>query len=150
MLDKVRQIDHNDIQQGDSIDRHEQMKSLLLQIFTWWRGQTIGTRFYTWRRGERVGLDDFGNTYYRNSDDSRRWVIYADAVEASMIPPGWHGWMHHKTKISPSDENYKKHAWELPHSANKTGSRGAYRPASSLLNVKPKDMTQGDYESWSP
>ena len=37
--------------------------SLLSQIFTWWNGQTIGTRFYTSRRGELVGEDDQGNRY---------------------------------------------------------------------------------------
>ena len=37
------------------------MKSFLLQIFTWWNGQTMGTRFHTWRKGELVGEDDAGN-----------------------------------------------------------------------------------------
>ena len=41
------------------------MKDWLLQIFTWWNGQTIGTRFHTWRHGELVGEDEFGNVYYR-------------------------------------------------------------------------------------
>ena len=40
------------------------MKNLLLQIFTWWNGQTLGTRFFTWRFGKRVGEDEFGNVYY--------------------------------------------------------------------------------------
>ena len=35
--------------------------NLLKQIFTWWNGQTIGTRFHTWRFGTRVGQDEFGN-----------------------------------------------------------------------------------------
>ncbi len=29
-------------------------KDWLLEIFTWWNGQTIGTRFHTWRFGQRV------------------------------------------------------------------------------------------------
>jgi len=37
------------------------MKNLLVQIFTWWNGQTIGTRFATWRFGKRVGEDELGN-----------------------------------------------------------------------------------------
>jgi methylenetetrahydrofolate reductase (NADPH) len=41
------------------------MKNFLLQFFTWWNGQTLGTRLYTWRMGEKVGTDEFGNTYYR-------------------------------------------------------------------------------------
>ena len=79
--------------------------NLLKQIFTWWNGQTIGTRFHTWRFGTRVGEDEFGNVYYQGgAKDSegrtRRWVIYNGYAEASAIPPGWHGWMHHRTDVS--------------------------------------------------
>ncbi len=42
----------------------------LLQIFTWWNGSTIGTRFHTWRFGKRVGEDQFGNVYYEGGRDS--------------------------------------------------------------------------------
>ena len=41
------------------------MLAWLIQIFTWWNGQTLNTRFHTWRFGERVGTDEFGNIYYR-------------------------------------------------------------------------------------
>ena len=67
------------------------MKTFLLQMFTWWNGQTLGTRFFTWRKGEFVGKDEFGNSYYRTRDNSRRWVIYNGVAEASTIPAGWHG-----------------------------------------------------------
>ncbi|MHA7884845.1 MAG: NADH:ubiquinone oxidoreductase subunit NDUFA12, partial [Nitratireductor rhodophyticola] len=46
------------------------MKKFLLQFFTWWNGQTLGTRFHTWRKGTRVGEDEFGNTYYEGGKDS--------------------------------------------------------------------------------
>lgn len=92
------------------------MKALLLQMFTWWNGQTWGTRFHTWRHGERVGQDDAGNVYYQGGTDSegrtRRWVVYNGYSEASAIPPGWHGWMHHRTDISPAAENYVAKPWE--------------------------------------
>ena len=74
----------------------------LKQFFTWWSGQTLGTRFYTWRRGEYVGSDAGGNRYYRaksaipDSIREHRWVIYNGYAEASAIPPGWHGWMHYR------------------------------------------------------
>ncbi|HKN42706.1 MAG TPA: NADH-ubiquinone oxidoreductase subunit NDUFA12 family protein, partial [Propionibacteriaceae bacterium] len=75
------------------------MKKFLLQFFTWWNGQTLGTRLHTWRHGQEVGQDEFGNVYYEGGTDSegraRRSVIYNGVSEASMIPPGWHGWMHH-------------------------------------------------------
>lgn len=125
------------------------MKNLLLQIFTWWRGQTLGTRFFTWRHGQRVGEDEFGNIYYRNAEDTRRWVIYNDLVEASFIPPGWHGWMHHKVKTPPSDAAYQKRDWEIAHRPNQTGTASAYRPASSLLHAKPQ-VAATDYEPWTP
>ena len=81
------------------------MSKFLLQFFTWWNGQTLGTRFHTWRNGTRVGEDETGNVYYQGGTDSegrtRRWVIYKDYAEASAIPPGWHGWMHHRTDVAP-------------------------------------------------
>lgn len=126
------------------------MKNLLLEIFTWWNGQTMGTRFYTSRNGQRVGEDQAGNVYYRNKDDSRRWVIYADQVEASMIPSGWHGWMHHKVDTPPSEQSYQSREWEKPHQENLTGTVKAYRPASSILRSDPKSPTSGDYEAWTP
>ncbi|MEM9779640.1 MAG: NADH:ubiquinone oxidoreductase subunit NDUFA12, partial [Pseudomonadota bacterium] len=33
---------------------------LFSQLFTWWNGQTLGTRLWTGRHGQRVGEDDQG------------------------------------------------------------------------------------------
>ena len=33
------------------------MKKFLLQFFTWWNGETLGTRLHTWRFGKSVGED---------------------------------------------------------------------------------------------
>ncbi len=109
------------------------MKPWLLQIFTWWNGQTIGTRFHTWRFGKRVGEDERGNVYYQSADGKAPWVIYAGEAEASQIGPGWHGWMHHRVDTPPVDENYKPRDWQKPHVPNQTGTRFAYRPKGSLL-----------------
>ena len=46
--------------------------SFLSQIFTWWNGQTIGTRLFTARFGQKVGQDDQGNTFYQTPDGKRR------------------------------------------------------------------------------
>ena len=46
------------------------MKIFLTQFFTWWNGQTLGTRFHTWRYGTEVGHDEFGNIYYEGGKDS--------------------------------------------------------------------------------
>ncbi|WP_422369736.1 NADH:ubiquinone oxidoreductase subunit NDUFA12 [Hoeflea sp.] len=130
------------------------MKKLLLQIFTWWSGQTIGVRFHTWRHGERVGEDENGNVYYQGGKDSegrtRRWVIYNGPSEPSAIPPGWHGWMHHRTEIAPASETYVAKPWEKPHQENLTGTARAYRPKGSILNQGARPTVTGDYDAWTP
>ena len=75
---------------------------LLAQLFTWWNGETIATRFYTWRKGKRVGEDAQGNVFYQNADGSRRWVIYNGYSEASRVAPEWHGWLHHTWQEPPT------------------------------------------------
>ena len=126
----------------------------LLQIFTWWNGSTIGTRFHTWRFGKRVGEDQFGNVYYEGGRDAegrtRRWVSYNGYAEASAIPPGWHGWMHHRTDISPAHENYVAREWEQAHRSNKTGTAEAYRPLGSLARAGERPRVTGDYDAWTP
>lgn len=126
------------------------MKTLLLQIFTWWNGQTLGTRFFTWRAGELVGEDSFGNRYYRQRGGDRRWVIYNGDAEASRIPPGWHGWMHYKTDVPPTEDRYSAHEWEKPHVPNLTGTAAAYRPRGSILTPQSRPEVTGDYDAWSP
>jgi NADH:ubiquinone oxidoreductase subunit len=128
--------------------------NFILQLFTWWNGQTMGTRFHTWRYGKRVGEDEMGNVYYTGGKDydgrPRRWVIYKGYAEASKIPPGWHGWMHHRTDVSPADETYVARDWQKPHTENLTGTALAYRPPGSIAagGVRPK--VTGDYDAWTP
>ena len=130
------------------------MKQFLLQFFTWWNGQTLGTRFYTWRKGEQVGSDEFGNRYYRTRrvsgqpSSERRWVIFNGLAEPSTIPPGWHGWMHHRIAEPPAA--YEARPWEKPHQQNLTGSPAAYRPPGSILHARPETPGDADYEPWRP
>jgi NADH:ubiquinone oxidoreductase subunit len=126
------------------------MKQFLLQFFTWWNGQTLGTRFFTWRKGEFVGADEYGNRYYRERSSRRRWVIYSGEAEASRIPAGWHGWMHQRTDIPPTEESYKPRDWEKPHLPNLTGTPAAYRPRGSILTSEQRPEVTGDYEPWTP
>jgi NADH:ubiquinone oxidoreductase subunit len=126
------------------------MKSTLLQIFTWWQGQTIGTRFHTWRFGKRVGEDDAGNVYYQSADGVRRWVIYNGPADASSIGPGWHGWMHHRVDVAPPQERYLPRSWQKPHRPNRTGTPDAYRPKGSLLSPSERPRVTGDYDAWQP
>ena len=129
------------------------LMTLITQIFTWWNGQTLGTRVWTWRKGELVGQDEFGNTYYRARNTplgERRWVIYNGYADASAIPTGWHGWMHHTVDTPPSEESYTPKEWQQAHRANPTGTASAYRPKGSTVSGGRRDRTTGDYEAWTP
>ena len=126
------------------------MKTLILQFFTWWNSATWGTRFFTWRKGEFVGNDEFGNAYYRERGGKKRWVIYKDLTEASMIPPGWHGWMHHRVDTPPTETDYARRDWEKEHEPNPTGTPHAYRPKGSILTPEDRPEVTGDYQAWTP
>ncbi len=125
------------------------MKNFFLQMFTWWNGSTLGTRFFTWRKGSRVGEDNAGNIYYEG-DGGKRWVQYNGLVDASAIPPGWHGWMHYRTDVTPTDEDYQDRDWQQPHQENQTGTPGAYLPKGSYANSQSRPRVTGDYDAWTP
>ena len=125
------------------------MWNFIKQLFIWWDGQTLGTRFFTWRKGNSVGQDEFGNQYYETKDSVKRWVVFNGPAEGSAVPPGWSGWMQHRSDTPPSDEKYTAKVWEAPHVANPTGTPDAYRPAGSILSRNPKPV-EPDYEAWMP
>lgn len=128
----------------------------LKQLFTWWNSQTLNTRFYTWRKGEYVGSDEAGNRYYRaksaipDSIAERRWVIYNGYSEASAVPPGWHGWIHHRVETPPSQEKYLPREWQKPHQPNPTGTVAAYRPPGSIVGSARPAAAAPDYQAWKP
>ncbi|MCA9097742.1 MAG: NADH:ubiquinone oxidoreductase subunit NDUFA12, partial [Planctomycetaceae bacterium] len=80
----------------------------------------------------------------------RRWVIYNGEAEASRIPPGWHGWMHHRVAEPPTQIAYTPREWERPHLPNMTGTPAAYRPKGSILTPEARPAATGDYSAWSP
>lgn len=121
---------------------------LMAEIFTWWAGQTVGTRFATWRGGEFVGEDDAGNKFYRSKDGAKRWVIYSGEAEASKVSADWHGWLHKTYDELPTDKPLVHKSWEKPHVPNLTGTGQEYRPAGSITHSAPK--TPRDYEAWVP
>ena len=123
---------------------------ILTELFTWWNGQTIGTRVFTARHGELVGEDADGNRFYQNADGSRRWVVFQGEAEASKVSPDWHGWLHHTFTDPPEDGELPRKAWERDHKANLTGTDGAYHPPGSVLASGQRAPTGGDYEAWQP
>ena len=130
--------------------------SILSEIFSWWGGNTWSNRIYTRLRGRPVGTDAMGNTYYVQSKGvgplgvPRRWVIYRDGAEASLIPPDWHGWMHYSTDSPPNSEDYRAQPWQKTHRANMTGTPEAYRPSGSILGSGARPKATGDYKPWRP
>lgn len=130
----------------------ETIFAFLKRSFTWWNGQTWGTWLYTKRYGQPVGTDQFENKYYQNADKTRRWVIYPHYSEASSVPPDWHAWLHKMVDTPPSLAPFKEKSWEEVHQDNKTGTKDAYTPPSSLLNhTSPtRRHASGDYDAWKP
>jgi NADH:ubiquinone oxidoreductase subunit len=105
---------------------------------------------------ERVGEDAYGNRYFRGKPRrgyarERRWVMYAKEVEATAVPPEWHGWLHYQTDNVPSDKGTSfRRPWQKPHQPNLTGTTGAYRPPGHVLEGGQRDKATGDYEAWQP
>jgi len=118
------------------------------RAFVWWDGQTLNTQLFTWRKGVKVGEDAQGNVFYRNADDSRRWVIFNGEAEASRIAPEWHGWLHRTWDEPPTEKPLVRKAWEKPHVPNMTGTSAAYVPPGSIRRAEPKPRS--DYEAWAP
>mmetsp|Transcript_43192 Transcript_43192/g.119462 ORF Transcript_43192/g.119462 Transcript_43192/m.119462 type:complete len:189 (+) Transcript_43192:33-599(+) len=77
-----------------------------------WKGALI--QLYTigdLKFGQLKGTDSRGNKYYENIElpyGQHRWVEYANIhdYDASMIPPEWHGWMHHTYDETPNDAQF--------------------------------------------
>jgi NADH:ubiquinone oxidoreductase subunit len=136
----------------------EPMKTFFLRFFTWWNGATFGTLLTTSLYGEFVGEDEFGNRYYRTKGGKidpalgfeRRWVIYNGVVEASSVPPSWHGWMHHTVDVPPTQETVVPRPWWKAHRPNLTGTPGAHRPTGSTLAQGRRPKATGDYKAWHP
>jgi len=108
------------------------------------------------RHGHYVGTDQFGNQYYRanarkNYTHERRWVKYASGnVEASEVPPEYHGWLHHQTNDFPSNKSGYRKSWQKDHTPNLTGTTLAYQPSGHELQGGQRNKSTGDYEAWTP
>ena len=103
-----------------------------------------------------VGTDTLGNAYYAASPRkgyrrNRRMVKYNGPAEASLVPPEWHGWLHHQTDKVP-DESGASHRkpWQKGHTPNMTGTKKAWRPPGHLLSGGVRPKATRDYEAWTP
>ena len=115
----------------------------------------LGTWFYTLLKGRLVGVDQFGNRYYKGkgkklNNRERRWVLYRGRSEASKVPSEWHAWLHHTVKEPLTEAAANALSWQQIHKPNLTGTRNAYRPVGHDYKVGRRDRVAGDYESWKP
>jgi NADH:ubiquinone oxidoreductase subunit len=126
------------------------MLKFLNWLVTWWNGHTIGTWIFTKRHGRLVGEDVFGNAYYQTADGKRRWVLYRNIAEASLVPAEWHGWLHGNFDGLPESNLPPARIWEVDFTPNVTGTSAAYRPQGALERGGKRAAATGDYEAWSP
>ena len=119
---------------------------MLKEIFTWWNGQTIGTRIWSYFNGILVGSDKVGNKYYKNALDTKRWVIYKNIIESTQVSPEWNNWLRYTSLSVPSET--VKYEWQKNHSPNLTGTNAAYDP--EVNNKIKQTVKQDDYKKWSP
>tara|TARA_Y200000002_G_scaffold290263_1_gene244346 strand:- start:27 stop:386 length:360 start_codon:yes stop_codon:yes gene_type:complete len=117
------------------------MLTAFKKIFIWWNRDTFGTRLKTIFFGKLVGCDELGNKYYE-SKSGKRWVIYADTIDASNIPVEWYSWIHFTPNKIEKKHNFEKYDWQKSHQSNLTGTEKAYHPN------KNKDVIKKKYSSW--
>ncbi len=111
-------------------------------------------KLLTYFKGELVGVDSFGNKYYRKKGpekrNERRWVLYKGIPEASKVPPEWHGWLHHVEELPPQISEVKRWPWEKNHLPNLSGTPYAYRPPGHFFAGGKREQATGDYIPWNP
>lgn len=106
--------------------------------------------------GRSVGSDLYGNKYYRAAARSgyaheRRWVVYSGEAEPSLVPPEWHGWLHHQTDVIPASGTPSfRRPWQKPHRPNRSGTLAAWRPPGHMLSGGARPRVSADYDPWTP
>jgi NADH:ubiquinone oxidoreductase subunit len=121
------------------------------RTFTWWNGDTWGTRLFTWLKGDEVGRDDAGNIYYQSKKaPRRRWVIYSGSNDGSRTPPAWQAWLRGTIDELPSEALPPVRSWQKKPEPNATGTMAAFRPDGALGSGKARPASTGDYQPWIP
>jgi len=115
----------------------------------------LGTLVYTFLKGSKVGVDQFGNRYYKSkgkklNNRERRWVLYKGQADASVVPGEWHAWLHHTTENPLIEEAIQAPSWRQEHIPNLTGTSNAYLPVGHEYQGGKRNTVVGDYEAWVP
>lgn len=85
-----------------------------------------------------VGEDEYGNKYYINKQNKKRWVVYDKIDETSKIPQMWHAWIHGMLQDTPQET--RKFSWQGDHIPNTTGT--------GHFNIRHKTRTIHNF--WKP
>lgn len=109
-----------------------------------------------WTGARYIGEDQAGNRYYEAKarvgyKHPRRYVRYKTSIEATNVPPEWHGWLHYQSDVIPAGraQTYRRE-WQKPYEPNMTGTHQAYRPPGHILSGGKRAKATGDYEPWMP
>lgn len=105
----------------------------------------LGTILYTIFFGKKIGKDNFGNRYYI-SKNKRKWVIYKDKKDPTIIPVRWQMWLTNEIEIV--NVNVFKNSWEKDRTQNLTGTNKAYHPTKDLNQFK--SLKEKKYKKWDP
>jgi len=129
---------------------------MLVEPHSWLsRFSCLGTRLFTLFAGSLVGKDSHGNRYYRERQVAKgvrpkRWVIYKNRPEASLVPPQWHSWLHYTTEAPLEVVGEFYPAWVKPHQPNLTFTAAAYLPPGHYLEGSARARASDDYQAWKP
>ena len=128
------------------------VKRLLKYLFTWWNGNTVGTKLYTFLKGKKVGEDYLGNFYYESKDQKNRWCIYSDQSDASRISPEWNSWLRFISNTQPTAGKNINYEWQKRFDGNTTGLDRGYKPRILRVGRAKKDFEkyQADSKAWKP
>jgi NADH:ubiquinone oxidoreductase subunit len=119
--------------------------------FTWWTGDTWGTRLFTWLDGKEVGRDEAGNLYFQHKKNPhRRWVIYSGSNDGSQVPPAWQLWLRGTIDELPEEALPPVRKFQTRPEPNLTGTMAAFRPDGALGSGKIRPASTGDYQPWTP
>ena len=119
------------------------------------KANSFFTMLRTWLRGEPVGVDEYGNRYYRERGapswrKERRWVVFRRDADPTRVPTGWVGWLHKRIEQAPSEHPLPSPRWEKARLPNLTGTPGAYLPPGAIERGGHRAPATGDYEAWRP
>ena len=102
-----------------------------------------------------IGKDQFGNKYYEQKPRKevgalKRIVKYNGLPEASKVPPGWHGWLHHNNNNIPNNQTNQEYHWQRQHLPNLSGTVHLKLPTKYIDNSKNDTNNETQYNAWAP